>query len=105
MLYILTGRDEFSLHEALRELEKSIGQQALLAVNTTTLEGQHLTLNQLKAVGETAPFMGEKRLVIIEGLMVFFVNEDFQNFHPFSLHNVCIYVVIVLFLLMISDIY
>jgi len=69
VLYILMGRDEFSLREALRKLEGSIGDQALLSVNTTTLEGQQLTLNQLKTVGETVPFMGERRLIIIQGLL------------------------------------
>jgi len=69
VLYILAGRDEYSLREALRELEAGIGDQSLLSVNTTTLEGQQLTLNQLKTVGETVPFMGESRLVIIQGLL------------------------------------
>ena len=70
MLYILAGRDEYSLREALRELEAGIGDRSLIAVNTTTLDGQQLTLAQLKTVGEAAPFMGESRLVItIEGIM------------------------------------
>ncbi len=69
MLYILMGRDEFSLRESLGELEKSIGDQSLLSVNTTILDGQQLTVNQLRAVGETAPFLGERRLVIVRGLL------------------------------------
>jgi len=69
VLYILVGRDDFSLREALRGLEATIGDRSLLSVNTTTLDGQQLTLSQLKGVGETAPFMGESRLLIIEGLL------------------------------------
>lgn len=69
MIYILMGRDEFSLRESLKGLEKSIGDQSLLSVNTTVLDGQKLTVNQLRTVGETVPFFGEKRLVIIQGLL------------------------------------
>ena len=69
LLYILMGRDEFSLRESLGKLEKSIGDQSLLSVNTTVLEGQQLTLNQLRTVGETVPFLGERRLVIVQGLL------------------------------------
>jgi len=69
VLHILIGPDEYSLRDALKELEKSIGDQALLSVNTTVLEGQQVTLNELKTVAETVPFMGEKRLIIIRGLL------------------------------------
>ena len=69
LLYILMGRDEFSLRESLEELEKSIGDQPLLSVNTTVLDGQQLNLNQLRTVGETVPFLGERRLVIVQGLL------------------------------------
>ncbi len=69
LLYILTGQDDFSRSEALSEIKKGIGESTLLAANTTILNGEQLTLDQLRNAGETIPFLTEKRLVIIEGLL------------------------------------
>ena len=69
MLYILLGEDDFSLTRSLQEIKRGIGDQALLAANTTALDGQQLTLDQLRTVCDTVPFLAEKRLVIIQGLL------------------------------------
>ena len=69
MLHILIGEDDFSRDQALEQIEKGIGDPAMLATNTIVLEGQQVTLNQLKAAGETMPFLAAKRLVIIKGLL------------------------------------
>jgi len=69
LLYILLGQDDFSLRQSLEGIKRSLGDQAFLAANTTTLDGQQLTLDQLRTVCETAPFLTEKRLVIINGLL------------------------------------
>ncbi len=69
MLYILSGQDDYSLSESLEEIKRGIGDQTLLAANTTTLDGQQMTLDQLRAVCETLPFLAERRLVIIKGLL------------------------------------
>ncbi len=69
MLYILSGQDDYSLSESLEEIKRGIGAQALLAANTTTLDGQQMTLDQLRTVCETLPFLAERRLVIVKGLL------------------------------------
>jgi len=69
LLYILLGQDDFSLRQSLEGIKRSLGDQAMLAVNTTTLDGQQLTLDQLRTVCETAPFLAERRLVIVNGLL------------------------------------
>jgi len=69
LLYILLGQDDFSLHQSLDGIKRSLGDQTILAANTTTLDGQQLTLDQLRTVCETAPFLAEKRLVIVRGLL------------------------------------
>ena len=69
MLYILSGQDDFSLGESLEEIKRGISDQALLAANTTILDGQQVTLDQLRAVCETVPFLSERRLVIVNGLL------------------------------------
>ena len=69
MLYILSGQDDFSLGGSLEEIKRGISDQALLAANTTILDGQQVTLDQLRAVCETMPFLSERRLVIVNGLL------------------------------------
>jgi DNA polymerase-3 subunit delta len=79
LLYILYGEDDYSIAQALGDIKRSIGDQSLLEANTTVLEGQRLSLDQLKSVSETVPFLAPARLVIIEGLM-----ERFESQKPKS---------------------
>ena len=72
MLYILLGQDDFSLRQALEGIKKGIGDQDFSPANITVLEGQQLSLAQLQNVCETVPFLAEKRLVIVEGLLARF---------------------------------
>jgi len=69
LLHILSGADDFSLRQSLEEIKRDMGDQALLAANTTTLDGQQVTLDQLSTVCETVPFLAERRLVIVNGLL------------------------------------
>ncbi|MFQ6121661.1 MAG: DNA polymerase III subunit delta [Dehalococcoidales bacterium] len=69
MLYVLHGEDDFSLHQSLEEIKKSIGDQTILAANTAVLDGQQVTIDQLRPICEAAPFLTERRLVIIHGLL------------------------------------
>ncbi|MFH1650770.1 MAG: DNA polymerase III subunit delta [Chloroflexota bacterium] len=69
MLYILYGEDDFSRQQALTQIRQGIGTEDVLAANTSVLEGQQLTVDQLRAVSETVPFLAEKRLVIVNGLL------------------------------------
>ncbi|MFC2008036.1 hypothetical protein ACFLVB_05545 [Chloroflexota bacterium] len=66
---MLYGEDDFSLRQSLGEIKHSVGDETILAANTTILDGQKVTLDQLRGSCETVPFMAEKRLVIIEGLL------------------------------------
>jgi len=72
LLYILLGQDDFSLRQVLEGIKKGIGDHDLLLANITVLEGQQLPLAQLRSVCETVPFLAEKRLVIVEGLLARF---------------------------------
>src|SRR5512139_3598 len=69
LLYILAGPDDFSLNQALRDIKNSLGDAAALETCTTVLEGQRLSADELKNVVETVPFLAEKRLAIIYGLV------------------------------------
>lgn len=68
MLYVLAGEDDYSRRQALEKIKKALGDPSALATNTSTFDSQ-VTLGQLKNACETVPFLAEKRLVIVEGLL------------------------------------
>jgi len=78
LLYVLTGEDDFSIGQSLEEIKRGVGDQTVLAANTTIFDGQ-VTLDQLKSAGETVPFLAEKRLVIVEGLLGRFESKSRPN--------------------------
>jgi DNA polymerase-3 subunit delta len=69
MLYILYGQDDFSLNQAMKEIKAGLGDWEMLATNTTSLEGQRLTLSELRNNCSAAPFLSPHRLVIVDGLL------------------------------------
>ena len=69
MLYVLIGQDDFSRHQSVQEIKRSLGDDALLAANITVLDGHQVPVAQLRTVCETVPFLAEKRLVIVTGLL------------------------------------
>jgi DNA polymerase-3 subunit delta len=72
LLHVLLGEDDFSIRQSLDEIKKGIGDQTVLAANSTVLDGRQVTLEQLQSTGETVPFLAEKRLVVVEGLLARF---------------------------------
>ncbi len=79
MLYILSGQDDFSLNQSLENIKGEVGDPEALATNMTVLDGPEVTIDQLRSVCETAPFLAEKRLVIAKGLLKRFQPADRQR--------------------------
>ena len=69
MFYILYGQDDFSLNQAVEKIKADLGDWEMLATSTTNLEGQHLTLSELRNKCGAAPFLSSHRLVIVDGLL------------------------------------
>ena len=69
MLYVFYGPDEFRASEALAELRTSLDGEGMLATNTTELTGRGLRPGDLVQHAMAAPFMGDARLVIVDGLL------------------------------------
>jgi DNA polymerase-3 subunit delta len=69
LLYILSGEDDFSIARELDTIKKGIGDQEMLSTNTNILDGKTVTVDEFRAVCESAPFLSEKRLVIVQGLL------------------------------------
>jgi DNA polymerase III subunit delta len=82
LLYILYGEDDFSLREALTEIKEGLGDKELLSTNTTILQGQNLTLQQLIITCDTLPFLAPSRLIIVEGLLSRFETQDKERRAP-----------------------
>ncbi|MBA7680462.1 hypothetical protein ES703_88778 [subsurface metagenome] len=69
MLHILYGQDDFSLRQAVERIKTGLGAPEMLAVSTTSLDGEHLTLKELKGNCNASPFLSSARLVIVSGLL------------------------------------
>jgi len=71
VFYVLHGDDAFSLGEELAGLRAKLagGDPVMGDLNTTTLEGSRLTLGELRHSCDAIPFMADRRLVIVEGLL------------------------------------
>ncbi len=69
MFYILYGQDDFSLNQAVEKIKADLGDREMIATNTTSLEGQRLTLSELRNKCDAVPFLSSHRLVIVDGLL------------------------------------
>lgn len=69
MFYILHGADEFSRSEALAELRRRAGDPAMVELNTTRFDGRRVSLAELQHACSTIPFLCDRRLVIVDGLL------------------------------------
>ncbi len=71
MYYIFYGEDEFSRSEALAHLRGQMagGDPAMAELNTSILDGAKLTVDELRHTCDAMPFMADRRLVIVRGLL------------------------------------
>jgi len=69
MFYILYGQDDFLLNQAVEKTKAGLGDPQMLAVSTARLDGQKLTLRELKENCGAVPFLSSYRLVIVDGLL------------------------------------
>jgi DNA polymerase-3 subunit delta len=69
LIYILYGADDYSISREMDSIKQSVGDPSSLATNTSVLDGSEVTVNDLRVACETVPFLSEKRLVVIYGLL------------------------------------
>ncbi|MBN1976464.1 MAG: DNA polymerase III subunit delta [Anaerolineae bacterium] len=67
--YVFHGSDEFTCAETLADFRSRLGPPDTVDLNTTLLDGRKATLAELRHACDAIPFMAEKRLVIVEGLL------------------------------------
>lgn len=68
MFYVFHGDDEHSQKETLADLQRKLGDPAMLDLNTSRFEGQALSFSQLRHACDSIPFLADKRLVIVNNL-------------------------------------
>lgn len=70
MIYLLYGEDELGVSETISGLKERLrSEDAMADLNTTELEGARLTVKALRAAADALPFMGERRMVVVRGLV------------------------------------
>jgi DNA polymerase III subunit delta len=74
MFYILHGDEEFTRSEEVARLKAHVATAGLGDLNIAVLDGRQVALNELISACNTLPFLGDKRLIIVEGLL--------QRFEP-----------------------
>lgn len=67
--YVFHGADEFTRAETLADFKRRLGPPDTVDLNTTLLDGRNLTLAELRYACDAIPFLAEKRLVIVKGLL------------------------------------
>lgn len=70
MFYLLHGDDEFAIAEVVAAMRaRQLAEDPLADMNATELSGRRLTLNELRTAADALPFMSERRLVVVDGLV------------------------------------
>ena len=69
MFYVFDGQDTFSQGEQVAKLLDSMGDPATRELNTIVLDGHTTTLNEIRHHCDTMPFMSDRRLVLVKGLL------------------------------------
>jgi DNA polymerase-3 subunit delta len=69
VFYVFHGEDEFSISETLNDFKGRLGPPDTVDLNTTVLTGRSVTLADLRHACDAVPFLAEKRLVIVQGLL------------------------------------
>ena len=69
MIYVLYGDDEFSVREGLAALRERVTPEEMRDSNVTALLGAEASFDQLAQACYAVPFMANKRLVSVDGLL------------------------------------
>ena len=72
MYYIFHGEDEFSRTEQVGKFRAQMGDPQFADLNTHALDGRKVTLGELQHACDAVPFLSDKRLVIVQGMLARF---------------------------------
>jgi DNA polymerase-3 subunit delta len=69
LIYVLWGTDRFTRDEQVRGLKRRMLAEPFGEYNLTVLTGDDVRVRDVRAVADALPFMGDRRLVVVEGLL------------------------------------
>jgi DNA polymerase-3 subunit delta len=69
LIYVLWGTDRFTRDEQVRGLKRRMLAEPCGEYNLSVLTGDDVTLRDVRAVADALPFMGDRRLIVVEGLL------------------------------------
>jgi len=69
LIYVLWGTDRFTRDEQVRGLRRRMLSEPFGEYNLSELAGDDVTVRDVRMVADALPFMGERRLVIVHGLL------------------------------------
>ncbi len=67
--YVLHGPDEFSCRAQVQALRQHMGDPSLAELNTVVFDGREVSAADVLAAVSATPFLADKRLVIVEGML------------------------------------
>ncbi len=68
MIHFLSGPDGFTLQATVQRLLRGALPPDVADLNTTRLSASEVTLDGLRFACEAAPFLAERRVVVVDGL-------------------------------------
>jgi DNA polymerase-3 subunit delta len=69
MIRVLHGEDEYARSEALVKIRESAASPEMRDPNTTVFEGRGFTVNDVIGAAQFVPFMADRRVVIVHGVL------------------------------------
>ena len=69
MFFLIHGDNEFEISERVADFKQKIGKDSMRDLNITVLDGRKTTLGEVQHAADSIPFLADKRLVIVEGLL------------------------------------
>ena len=69
MIHLFHGDDDFTIGETVASMKQGVLPPDVRDFNVAVLDGGQVPIDELIATCSTAPFLAEKRLVIVEGLL------------------------------------
>lgn len=78
-IHLLRGDDELAIQQYIEEIKHSLGDAAMVEMNTTRLDGTSYREEDLSSAAFAMPFLAEKRLVILTHPLSRLTNKDLQD--------------------------
>jgi DNA polymerase-3 subunit delta len=72
MIYVFFGADSLSIREKVDALRQAVGSADLRDANTLALDGVQVKPDELLAAAMAVPFLSDRRLVLVKGLLARF---------------------------------